>query len=81
MGYLILLGAGMADGLSLLLLLQMIENDIQKSNAKNRVRVAMFTGKEPHTHWTVSFPMCGIADSGFLVAFAVQNNICPHSRT
>ena len=33
-----------------------IMNGIRKSNAKNRVSVALSTANPPHTHWTTSFP-------------------------
>jgi len=80
MGYLILFGAVMVDRLLLLLLLQTIASGIRKCNAKNRVRVALFTAKPPQTHWTVSFPTWRIADTRFLIAVAAQNDICHHSR-
>jgi hypothetical protein len=58
-------GAGMVEGLLLLLLLQKIANGIRKCNAKNRVRVALFAANPPHTHWTVPFLMFGTADRFF----------------
>ena len=73
-GCLIVFGAGMLDGLSLLLLLQTTANGIRKCNAKNRVRFALFTKTPPHTHWTISFPTRGTADR-LLIAVAAQNDL------
>ena len=42
--------------------------------------VALPTAQLPHTHFTFSFPIYGIADSRFLLncTFPPQNDICPH---
>jgi hypothetical protein len=33
------------------------------------------------THWTTSFPTYEIADSGFVITVAPQNDICPHDKS
>jgi hypothetical protein len=51
-----------------------ITNGIRKCNAKNRVSVALSTAN-PHTHWTISYPTYGIADSKFVITVAPQHDI------
>jgi hypothetical protein len=39
--------------------------------------VALSTANPPHTHWTTSVPIYGIADNRFVMTVAPQNDICP----
>ena len=43
--------------------------------------VALSSANTPHTHWTISFPTYGIADSRFVITVAPHNDICPHGST
>jgi hypothetical protein len=45
------------------------------------VSVALSTAIPPHTHWTISFPKHGIADSRFVITVVPQNDVCPHGST
>jgi hypothetical protein len=53
----------------------MITNGIKKCSAMNCVKVALSIANPPHTHFTISFPMYGIADSRFVSTVASQNDI------
>jgi hypothetical protein len=39
------------------------------------------TENPPHTHFTNSVPIYGIADNIFVITVAPQNDICPHGNT
>jgi len=58
-----------------------IMNGKRKWMAKNRVNVAFPTENPPQIHWTVSWPIYGIADRRLVITVAPQNDICPHGRT
>lgn len=49
--------------------------------AKNRFRVAWPTENPPHNHWTIKFPIKGIADTRFVITVAPQNDIWPQGST
>jgi len=56
-------------------------NGKRKWIAKNRFNVACPTENPPHNHWTIKFPIKGIAETKFVITVAPQNDICPHGRT
>lgn len=58
-----------------------IMNGRRKWKVKNRFSVALSTANPPHTHWTKSIPIYGIADKRFVITVAPQNDICPHGNT
>jgi len=49
--------------------------------AKNRFNVACPTENPPHNHWTIKFPINGMAETRFVITVAPQKDICPHGRT
>lgn len=48
---------------------------------KNRLSVALSTENPPHSHFTISFPKYGIADSKLVITVAPHSDICPHGKT
>jgi len=52
-----------------------------KWKAKNRVRVALLTENPPHSHWTISGPIYGMAEARLVITVAPQKDICPQGRT
>lgn len=53
----------------------------KKWMAKNRFNVAWPTENPPHSHWTIKFPIKGIAETKLVITVAPQNDICPHGST
>ena len=58
-----------------------IKNGKRKWRAKNRVSVALFRAKPPHTHSTRSFPARGIAERRLVITVAPQKDIWPQGNT
>ena len=58
-----------------------IKSGVMKWNAKNRVKVALFTEKPPQSHSTRLTPKYGIALIRFVMTVAPQNLICPQGST
>jgi hypothetical protein len=52
-----------------------IINGTRKWIAKNRFNVALSTAKPPHNHWTIGFPIYGIAENKLVITVAPQNLI------
>lgn len=57
------------------------ENGMRKWSEKNRLRVGWDTEKLPHIHFTLLWPMYGIAEKMLVMTVAPQNDICPHGST
>lgn len=56
-------------------------NGSKKWIAKNRLRVACPTENPPHSHWTMKFPIAGIADNKLVITVAPQKDIWPQGST
>lgn len=56
-------------------------NGIKKCKVKNRVSVALSTENPPHSHFTKSVPMYGMADSRLVITVAPHKDIWPHGNT
>lgn len=56
-------------------------NGKRKWIAKNRFSVAWPTENPPHNHWTIKFPIKGIAETRLVITVAPQKDICPQGST
>jgi hypothetical protein len=49
-----------------------ITNGIRKCSAKNRDSVASSTATPSHSHWTISYPLYGIANNKYVIIVALR---------
>jgi hypothetical protein len=58
-----------------------IAKGVRKCNVKNKLKVALFTLKPPHSHKTKDGPKKGSVLTRFVITVAPQKDICPQGRT